>query len=61
MHDPEEGKGTKNIDILSLSQLVLLHLFSHSVQIITNFVSKATLVSFENSFLSKNCSLIGFM
>ena len=58
MHDPEEGKGTKNIDNLSLSQVVLLHL---SVQIITNFISKATLVSFENSFPSKNCSLIGFM
>lgn len=58
MHDPEEGKGTKNIDNLSLNQVVLLHL---SVQIITNFISKATLVSFENSFPSKNCSLIGFM
>lgn len=58
MHDPEEGKGTKNIDNLSFSQVVLLHL---RVQIITNFISKATLVSFENSFPSKNCSLIGFM
>lgn len=58
---PKREREPKNIDILSLSQLVLLHLFSHSVQIITNFVSKATLVSFENSFLSKNCSLIGFM
>lgn len=58
MHDPEEGKGTKNIDNLSLNQVVLLQL---SVQIITNFISKATVVSFENSFPSKNCSLIGFM
>lgn len=57
---PKREKGPKT-DILSLSQRVLLHLFPHSVQIITNFISKATLVSFENSFPSKNCSLIGFM
>lgn len=28
MCDPEEGKGTKNVDLLSLSQFMLLCLFT---------------------------------